>query len=391
MADAAADAENAKSSTDDGALLAVEATDPAVTDPVILQEPDRSAAPIEESVQSDAPKAISKPAKRQSALWPFLIGGVLIGAATLGVQKYVFPETGTASAIAALQTELAAKQAGDAKLQSDLALMAARPLPDATLGTRIADVEAKLAALPDSAAFETRLLALEDRLTAIEAASRGGEGAPAAALAAMDGQIKDLKAAFEAQKGTVPALTADIEAASAAAQARLDAAELAAETAAKQAASSHIRAAFESGAPIGPALESLKAMGVEIPAALANTTGPVPTLLALQDGFPGPARAALDAAIRADMGDGWAGRLTSFLRTQSGARSLTPREGADPDAVLSRAEAALQSGQIKAVLTELADLPPAGAEAMAPWIADATRRLDTEQAISDLSATLNGQ
>jgi hypothetical protein len=391
MADAAADAENAKPSEDDGALLAVEATEPSLTDPVILQEPDRSGEPIDAPAQTDAPKDSRNPAKRQNALWPFLIGGVLVGGALLGLQKYVFPEAGTSDAIAALQTELEAQQAGDAKLQSDLALLTARPLPDATLGTRVADVEAKLVALPDNSTFETRLSALENRLTAIEAASQAGEGAPAAALAAMDGQIKDLKAALEAQKGAAPALTADIEAASAAAQARLDAAELAAETAAKQAALSHIRAAFESGAPIGPALESLKAMGVEIPAALANTAGPVPTLLALQDGFPQPARAALDAAIRADMGDGWAGRLTSFLRTQSGARSLTPREGADPDAVLSRAEAALQAGEIKAVLTELAALPPAGAEAMAPWIVDATRRLDTEQAISDLSATLNGQ
>ena len=91
------------------------------------------------------------------------------------------------------------------------------------------------------------------------------------------------------------------------------------------------------------------------------------------------------------MGDGWASRLTSFLRSQSGARSLTPHEGTDADAVLSRAEAALREGQIKAALAELAGLPPAGAELMKPWIADATRRLDTEQAISDLSATLNGQ
>ena len=132
-------------------------------------------------------------------------------------------------------------------------------------------------------------------------------------------------------------------------------------------------------------------MGADVPASLAATTKAVPTLLSLLDGFAPFARAALDASIRADMGDGWAGRLTSFLRSQSGARSLTPHEGTDPDAVLSRAEAALREGQIKAVLAELSGLPPAGAAAMAPWVADATRRIDTEQAISELSATLNGQ
>ena len=91
------------------------------------------------------------------------------------------------------------------------------------------------------------------------------------------------------------------------------------------------------------------------------------------------------------MGEGWTDRLSAFLRSQSGARSLTPREGTDPDAVLSRAEAALRDGQIKAALAELAGLPPAGTEAMAPWIADATRRLGAEQAIADLSVALNGQ
>ena len=396
-----ANAKNAKPSEDDGALLAVEATepempatelpDPETTEAVILQEPDRPAEPIDDTAQGVPPMAATKPAKRQSGLWPFVIAGTLVAGAAFGVAKYMFPETGTSAAIAALQTQLDAKQVGDAKLQSDLASLTARPLPDTTLTGRVADVEAALSAMPDTTAFETRLTALENRLMAIEAASAGGEGAPAAALAAMDGQIKDLRAALDAQTGVVPALTADIKAASDAAQARLDVAELAAETAAKQAALSHVRAAFESGAPLGPALEGLRSMGADIPAALANAADTVPTLLSLQEAFADPARAALDASIRADMGDGWASRLTSFLRTQSGARSLTPQEGTDPDAVLSRAEAALRRGQIKVALTELAGLPPAGADAMAPWIADATRRLDTEQAISDLSATLNGQ
>ena len=377
-----ADAENAKPSEDDGALLAVEATDP-----VILQEPDRSADMADQAEPIAAPP-LQAQAKPRSGLAAFAVGGALLAAAGFGAAKYAFPDTKTVAAIAAFQTQLDATAAEEAALRSDMAALAARPAPDATLGDRIAALEG---AVPGTATFAARLTTLEDRLAAIESASVGGAGAPAAALAAMGRELKDLKSQIAAQKGAGPALTADIKAASTAAQARLDAAELAAETAAKQAALSHIRAAFESGAPLGPALESLKAMGAEIPAALANATDTVPTLLSLQAGFADPARAALDASIRADMGDGWASRLTSFLRTQSGARSLTPREGGDPDAVLSRAEAALQTGQIKVALTELAGLPPAGAEAMTSWVADATRRLDTEQAISDLSATLNGQ
>ena len=377
-----ADAENAKSTEDDGALLAVEATDP-----VVLQEPDRLGETTD-AVEPDVPRPAPPLARQRSGLLGFVVGGALLAGLGFGVAKYAFPDTGTADAIAALQVELDADGKEDAALKTELAAVSARPAPDAKLGDRITTLEG---AISDVAKFGERLTTLEDRLAAIEAASADGTGAPVAALAAMARQLNDLQAQIEAQKNAGPAVSADIEAASAAAEDRLVAAETAAETAAKQAALSHIRAAFESGAPLGPALEGLKAVGVELPATLAAAVGTVPSLISLQKGFADPARAALDASIRADMGEDWASRLTSFLRTQSGARSLTPRDGTDPDAVLSRAEAALRDGKIQAALSELQGLPPAGADAMAPWIADATRRLDTEQAISDLSATLNGQ
>lgn len=386
-----AEAEQAKPSDNDATLLAVEATEPEPTEPVILQEPDRTAADFDTPVQTVTPSVPVKSAKRQSGVLPFILGGALLAGAGFATAKYAFPDTSSVDAIAALQAQLDAKQANDATLQSELASLSARPAPDSTLSARLTALEAQIKAGPDTAAFVDRLTALENRLMAIEAVSAGGEGAPAAALAAMNGQIDTLKAAIAAQQGAGTAAAADIEAASAAVQTRLDAAEAAASLAAKQAALSHIRAAFESGAPLGPAVDSLKSLGADVPAVLVSAADGVPSVIALQDGFSAPARAALDASIRADMGEGWANRLTSFLRAQSGARSLTPHAGTDPDAVLSRAEAALRDGQIKVAVTELAGLPPAGADLMKPWISDATRRLDTEQAIFDLSATLNGQ
>ncbi len=388
-----ADVENVKpseaASENDGALLAVEASEP-----VILQEPDRFTGTDDQNAAETTAVLPPKPAKQKNGLLGFMLGGAIVAGAGFGVAKYGFPETGAADAIAALQTQIEAKASNDAALRAQIEDLAARTgsaTPDAGLADRLAAVEKALTPPPDTAALEARMTTLEDRLTAIEAASAGGEGAPAVALAAMDREMKALRSEIEAQKGAGSALTADIEAASAAAQGRLDAAEAAAQAAAKQAALSHVRAAFESGAPLGPALEGLKAMGAEVPKALSIAVDGLPTLLALQDSFAEPAREALDASIRADMGEGWADRLSAFLRSQSGARSLTPREGADPDAVLSRAEAAVRRGDLQASLAELASLPPAGAEAMAAWVADATRRLDAEKAIADLSATLNGQ
>ncbi len=380
-----ADAKNAQPHEDDGALLAVEATEP-----VILQEPDRTINAGPEP-DPDVAAVLQKPEARQSGLLGFVLGGALLAGAGFGVAKYVFPDTGSADAIAAVQVQLDANAAEGLALRSELASLAERPVADPALADRIAALEAAVSASPDTATLQASLGMLEERLAAIEAASVGGDAAPAAAIAVMDRELKSLRAMIEAQKDADPALVANLDAASAAAEERIAAAEGAVVTAAKQAALSHVRAAFQSGAPLGPALEGLRAMGTDIPTALTAAGESVPSLISLQDSFAEPARAALEASIRADMGEGWADRLSAFMRSQSGARSLTPREGSDPDAVLSRAEAALRDGQLETAVSELAALPPAGIEAMSDWVADAIRRLTAEQAIADLSATLNGQ
>jgi len=113
----------------------------------------------------------------------------------------------------------------------------------------------------------------------------------------------------------------------------------------------------------------------------------VPTLQSLRETFPNAARAALEAARQADMGAGWTDRITAFLQTQTGARSLTPREGTDPDAILSRAEAALASGDVAATLAELATLPEAAKPDLAAWQAQAQLRLDAAAALAGLTGS----
>lgn len=109
----------------------------------------------------------------------------------------------------------------------------------------------------------------------------------------------------------------------------------------------------------------------------------------LQDSFPAAARAALDASIAADADTGTPmERLGNFLRTQSGARSLSEREGDDPDAVLSRAQARLSEGDVQATLAEISALNEAGQAAMAGWVEDAKARAEAEAAVSDLSSAL---
>ncbi|MEP2717498.1 MAG: hypothetical protein ABJP42_13320, partial [Pseudophaeobacter sp.] len=74
-----------------------------------------------------------------------------------------------------------------------------------------------------------------------------------------------------------------------------------------------------------------------------------------------------------------------------GARSVTPQEGDDPDAVLSRAEAALQSGDVTTALSEIEALPEAAQTAFADWQSAAQTRLAALAAVDQLAQSLNAK
>jgi hypothetical protein len=261
------------------------------------------------------------------------------------------------------------------------------------LQDRVAALEAKLGQPVDFAPFDARIAALEAKLTAIEALPVADGAVSAATVAAQDTAIKLLQGQIQALQTAVPA---DVAALNTEAEARLKEAEAMAvamkadaEKIAKageaKAALTRLQAALDSGAAYASILPLLG----DVPAVLTeNAETGLPTLAALQDGFPAAARAALEAALRANMGESWTERATSFLRSQTGARSLTPREGSDPDAVLSRAEAVLGAGDIPAALTEISALPPEAQTALADWRALAEKRQAGVEAVAALAATL---
>jgi hypothetical protein len=86
------------------------------------------------------------------------------------------------------------------------------------------------------------------------------------------------------------------------------------------------------------------------------------------------------------MGESWSDRVANFVRTQVGVRALTPRDGNDPDAILSRAEAALTVGDLAQALAELATLPVPAQDALAAWRAQAQLRLDAQAVLQALLA-----
>lgn len=160
----------------------------------------------------------------------------------------------------------------------------------------------------------------------------------------------------------------------------------AASSAGNRFAIARLRAVVESGAPYLNVISKMD----DVPAELADhaRTG-IPTLLVLQQEFPGAARASL-AASRSYAGDGTiSDRIVTFLRQATKARSLTPREGDSADAILSRAEAGVAEGDLPAALAELETLPPAARPAMADWISKAEFRLAVLGAIDVLAGGMN--
>ena len=151
-----------------------------------------------------------------------------------------------------------------------------------------------------------------------------------------------------------------------------------------------LRAAATSGAPYAEALPALEGLTLAPALRDAAETG-LPTPATLADSFPEAARRALEASLRAEGGAGLGDRLLTFLRVQTGARSLEPREGADPDAVLSRAEAAVAAEDVAAALAELAALPEAGRAELADWTAQANAYLAAQAALAALAAELELQ
>jgi len=408
--------DKANSPVDEGDAL-VEAVDDAVSnadrdpardpEPTVLTEPFRDVAPDPDAARlpPEVPPmprpAAPKPVRQQRSGWMgAVVGGVLAAGAGYAVAQFV-PDGWPIADTSALEAQVATQATELAALQAELARVSElaatpQPVPDSGLADRIAALESAtpVPAAPDLSADLTALAA---RLAALESqpASIGSgpaeTGPSTAALAAIEADI----AALKSQSTTIPAdlatMVAETEQRLAAVQTQAEDLQAEAEamvrTASRGAALGQLRAALDSGAPFAAALGQLGE--AEIPTALSDsaTTG-VPSLTVLQAAFPDAARAALEASLRADMGSTWSDRVASYLRNQTGARSLTPRDGTDPDAILSRAEAALADGDLGIVLTELSALPPAGLAAMSEWQQMAGTRQSAVQAVARLSESL---
>ena len=153
---------------------------------------------------------------------------------------------------------------------------------------------------------------------------------------------------------------------------------------------SQVIGALESGAPFAFAIAGLQDFETLLtPALVAAAPYGVPTADALARAFPEQSRTALIAARTTSTSQAsGSNRVGDFLRSQLGMRSITPRAGNDPDAVLSRAEAAIQAGQVSNALSALTALPDSARTSMAGWIEQAELRQAAQLAVAALSQQL---
>jgi hypothetical protein len=383
--------------------------EPERVDYVAAEEP----APRVEERPAPPPPPPAPVRRGGSGVVPLIFGGLIAAAAGVGASRFVFPDGwpgagNTDTVIADLRTAADAHSAKIAELESTLATLrdqvAAVPDPAASLGSLREELAPQISDAATAAAQAAeRLGALDTQLAALTTRVQEIAQRPSPAgldTASLDAELanfrQELSSAVDEARANI--VSAQEEAARIATQAAEEAAareaaaakeaeetraaaEAAAATAEREAAQKSILAALDSGEPYTDFLA-----GLDVPPALSGPAADgVPTLTELVDSYPEAARAALDASIRANVDGGAMDRFAAFLRVQTGARSLEPREGDDPDAILSRAEAAVRAGDLSQALTELSALPEDGQAAMAGWTQSARTRLDALEAAQGLT------
>ena len=353
-------------------------TDDTLTDPEPVEEPVAETPP---------PPPTPEPVVEKSGGSGFtavLLGGVVAAGLGFVAAQFAGPLLNSAPETPDYQAQMDA-------LSKQIAELADRPAPEpadpaAALETALGD---SLSGITDGlGAVADQLTQLDGRIVTLE--NRPLVQGPAELAATIDTyerELQETRAQLAEQQALNAELLAKLDATAETATKQLDAAAARAEAIAQSSALLAIQAALDTGEPFATALSGLT--GADVPEALSIVadTG-VASLSQLQTTYDDAARAALSASLR-DLADGDASaRISSFLKAQLGLRSLTPREGDDPDAVLSRAQAALDGGDVAAALSELDALPASGQAEMADWRATAQARVDAIAAAGDLAQTL---
>lgn len=348
--------------------------DTEAEEPLTESETDPN-EPVAENTQSE-PTSVAA----ASGFVPLLVGGILAGGIGFGAALLLDPlQSGPDEATIALQSDVQSQAAVietlTATVENNANVLGQTSEDAGTLQASIDGLTASLAATNQKfddvsgalADLDARIIELEKRPFT--------QGLPSSAIQAYERELEELKASVAAQRAEAEAMEEN--------------AKLTAQQALARAALTRVLSALDAGQSFrAPLTDLVSATGTPAPAELeALADIGAPSLASLQSRFPDAARAALAAARRTEGQGG--NRLLSFMQTQLGARSVTPQEGDDADAVLSRAEAALTAGNLTNALAEISALPEVAQAEIAEWFALARTRQEALAAGEALSQALN--
>ena len=254
------------------------------------------------------------------------------------------------------------------------------------LDQRIGELDARLAAVEEApvpppiqaegglpsettgnvAALETRLDALSEQLMKLEAnrATSPAASDTTAEMNSLESRLSEVESRFAAlpTRQDDEYRLAEAERRLANLESRMSGDALSA----KGLALIGVRAAAATGAPYLRLLRDAGFSDLEIPeVVMIHAETGIATMEELQRSFDGFARAALRATAAQSDGEGG---IVDFLTSLIQIRPLTPREGDDPAATLSRAEGSLMAGNVRNALTTLATLSDSAQETLADWI-----------------------
>ena len=361
------------------------------TDDVLSDHDETPAEPVNDVQIAQEPQVI---VQKKGGTGAMILGGVI--ATALGFGAAIYLEQGSAIFPQSKANEAFRAEAGEqlASLEGSVSNIEAQVKMNSD---KVGSLTSELSQAPDLNAMEASLAALtgsvatlDEKLADLDARfSNLTQDTVSAALSqdvvdAYQKELADLQASLKSQREQVEAMVATAQAKEA------EVAEISQNTLTR-AALTRVDTALQSGRPFAAALSEYEAViGEAAPVELSQFAQDGLTPVSeLTETYVEHARAAL-AAARASEGSGGAGSgIANFLKTQLQARSVTPKDGDDADAVLSRAEAALKDGRLSDTLAELDTLPEASKAEMSPWMEAAKARQDALNTIETLLSATN--
>lgn len=272
------------------------------------------------------------------------------------------------------------------------------------LGAKISSLESEVGAL--AGAFENAqdqqdgsVPAAQELQAAMQALQTRVDGL-AAALAVLPDLVRAEDTAVFATKEDLAGIEAEVAAVAAAAEEAmqiggnaLSSLETSVRMAAVRGSISTLMSRITGGLPYADALTEIEGLsGVTAPEPLsAPAAQGLATQGQLLAGFSEAARATMAVSQGGSRAGSTGSLITAWLEAQVSARPTIPTDGAGTGAVLSRVEAALQSGDLSAALTETEALSGAAVETMAPWTAQLAAKVSAEAALPDFIAAVGGQ